>query len=64
MKVGDMLGRRMTIFYATIIAIVGAILMASSTTLAQFIVARLVLGFGSGGHTATVSLPNEGASQA
>ncbi|SMQ53995.1 unnamed protein product [Zymoseptoria tritici ST99CH_3D7] len=54
MKVGDMLGRRMTIFYATIIAIVGAILMASSTTLAQFIVARLVLGFGSGGHTATI----------
>lgn len=54
MKIGDWLGRRRTIFYATVIAIIGAILMASSFSLAQLIVARLVLGFGSGGYTATI----------
>ncbi|KAF2164388.1 hypothetical protein M409DRAFT_37072 [Zasmidium cellare ATCC 36951] len=54
MKVGDWLGRRMTIFCAAIIAIVGVILMASSFSLAQLIVARLVLGFGSGGYSATI----------
>ncbi|KAK4499610.1 hypothetical protein PRZ48_010128 [Zasmidium cellare] len=54
MKVGDWLGRRMTIFCATAIAIIGAILMATSFSLAQLIVARLVLGFGSGGYSATI----------
>jgi len=33
---------------------VGAILMSSSFQFAQFIVARLVLGFGTGGYTATI----------
>lgn len=54
MKVGDWLGRRMTIFCSTAIALVGSILMASSYSLAQLIAARLVLGFGSGGYTATI----------
>lgn len=53
-KVGDMLGRRKTIFYSTIIATIGAILMASSFSLAQLIVSRLILGIGSGGYTASV----------
>lgn len=54
MKVGDWLGRRKTIFCATGIAIVGVILMASSFSLAQLIVSRLILGFGCGGYSATV----------
>jgi len=33
---------------------IGAILMSSSYSLPQFIVARLVLGLGTGGYTATV----------
>lgn len=33
---------------------VGAILMATSFSLGQFIVARIVLGFGTGGYTATI----------
>lgn len=53
-KFGDLLGRRMTIFCSAIIAIIGAILMASSFSLGQLIVARLVLGIGSGGYTATI----------
>lgn len=48
MNVGDWLGRRITIFCATVAATIGAILMASSFSLSQLIVARLVLGFGSG----------------
>ena len=51
---GDFLGRRRTIFVSTGVSIIGAILMASSFSLAQFIVARLVLGFGTGGYTATI----------
>ena len=44
----------MTIFASTVIALIGAILMASSFSLAQLIVARLLLGIGSGGYTATI----------
>ena len=54
MKFGDLLGRRKTIFYAAATATIGAILMASSFSLAQLIVARLILGLGSGGYTATI----------
>lgn len=54
MQFGDVLGRRKTIFYATVTATIGAVLMASSFSLAQLIVARLILGFGSGGYTATI----------
>lgn len=51
---GDLLGRRRTIFLASLVTIIGAVLMASSFSLGQFIVARLVLGLGTGGTTATV----------
>lgn len=53
-KLGDLLGRRMTIFIATVTSMIGAILMATSFSLAQFIVARIVVGLGTGGYTATV----------
>ena len=51
---GDILGRRRVIFIATVVSMIGAILMSSSYSLAQFIVARLVLGLGTGGYVATV----------
>lgn len=51
---GDRLGRKRVIQIASIVTIVGAVLMASSFHLAQFIVARLVLGLGTGGYLATV----------
>ncbi|KAJ2967814.1 hypothetical protein NQ176_g9487 [Zarea fungicola] len=51
---GDRLGRRRVIQLASIITILGAVLMATSFHLAQFIVARLVLGLGTGGYLATV----------
>ncbi|KAJ3498746.1 hypothetical protein NLG97_g884 [Lecanicillium saksenae] len=51
---GDRLGRKKVIQIASIVTIVGAVLMASSFHLAQFIVARLVLGLGTGGYLATV----------
>lgn len=51
---GDRLGRRRVIAIAASVATVGAILMATSFGLAQLIVARLVLGLGTGGYLATV----------
>lgn len=51
---GDLLGRRRVIFLTSAVSIIGAILMATSFGLAQFIVARLVLGLGTGGYVATV----------
>ncbi|KAJ5758965.1 hypothetical protein N7520_006121 [Penicillium odoratum] len=51
---GDLLGRRKVIFITNFIAVIGAILMATSFQFAQFIVARLVLGLGIGGYLATV----------
>ena len=51
---GDRLGRRKMIFMMGGISIIGAILMSSSFSLGQFIVARLVLGVGTGGYLATV----------
>jgi MFS family permease len=51
---GDKLGRRRVIFLATAVSMIGAILMASSYSLAQFIVARLAVGLGTGGYVATV----------
>ena len=43
---GNYLGRRRAIFLGSSIMIVGAILQCSSFSLAQFIVGRLVTGFG------------------
>jgi sugar porter (SP) family MFS transporter len=51
--IGDRLGRRRTIFFASGLVIIGALLMSSSYSLAQFIVARLVQGIGTGATTAT-----------
>ena len=43
-KLGDILGRRKTIFLGSSIMIVGAILQCSAHSLAHFIVGRLVTG--------------------
>ncbi|KAK5091449.1 hypothetical protein LTR05_001632 [Lithohypha guttulata] len=51
---GNALGRRKTIFLGTAVMIVGAILQASSHQLSQFIVGRIVTGFGNGLNTSTV----------
>jgi MFS family permease len=51
--IGNPLGRRRTIFLGTSIMVVGAILQASSYQLPQFIVGRLVTGFGNGLNTST-----------
>ncbi|KAJ5815746.1 hypothetical protein N7474_007523 [Penicillium riverlandense] len=53
---GDLLGRRKVIFFTNLVAIIGAVLMATSFDFAQFIVARLVLGLGTGGYVATVPI--------
>ncbi|OAA69905.1 General substrate transporter [Cordyceps fumosorosea ARSEF 2679] len=51
---GDRLGRRRVIQLASLVAALGVVLMASAFSLAQFVVARLVLGLGTGGYLATV----------
>lgn len=61
---GDLLGRRKVIFFTSAVSIIGAILMATSFGLAQFIVARLVLGVGTGGYVATVPVWQSEISQA
>ena len=53
---GDIFGRRRVIFAAAFVSLLGAILMSTSFSLAQFCVARLVLGLGTGGIIATVSV--------
>jgi MFS family permease len=52
--IGDILGRRKTIFLGSAIMVVGATLMASSFSLAQFIVGRVITGMGNGLNTSTV----------
>ncbi|KAF9891987.1 hypothetical protein FE257_002951 [Aspergillus nanangensis] len=52
--VGNMLGRRKTIFLGSAIMVVGALLQATSYDLAQLIIGRLVTGFGNGMNTSTV----------
>lgn len=51
---GDRLGRKKVIFWTNFICMIGCILMGTSFNFAQFIVARIVLGVGIGGYTATV----------
>jgi MFS family permease len=51
---GNMLGRKRTIFVGTTIMIIGAILQASAFSLGQMIPARLITGFGNGMNTSTV----------
>jgi MFS family permease len=50
---GNMLGRKRTIFYGSLIMVVGATLQASAFGLPQMIVGRLVTGFGNGMNTST-----------
>ncbi|PWY79012.1 MFS sugar transporter [Aspergillus eucalypticola CBS 122712] len=61
---GDLLGRKKVIFITSAISIIGALLMATSFGLAQFIVARVVLGLGTGGYVATVPVWQAEISQA
>jgi sugar porter (SP) family MFS transporter len=51
---GNMLGRRRTIFLGTCIMVVGATLQCTAFSLPHFIVGRLVTGFGNGLNTSTV----------
>lgn len=53
---GDLLGRRKIIFIASIIQSIGCIIQSSSFDLGQFIVGRIILGLGTGGIIATVSV--------
>lgn len=53
-KIGDMLGRRKTIFVGSSIMVIGAILQCSAHSLGHFIVGRLVTGYGNGLNTSTV----------
>ena len=48
---GDIWGRRWTIFAAVTTELVGVILMGSSFQFAQFIIARIILGLGTGTHS-------------
>jgi MFS family permease len=51
---GNMLGRRKTIFTGSAIMVVGAALQCSSYSLGQLIASRLITGFGNGMNTSTV----------
>lgn len=51
---GNMLGRKRTIFVGSAIMIVGATIQASAFSLGQMIPARLITGFGNGMNTSTV----------
>ncbi|KAK5172248.1 uncharacterized protein LTR77_003886 [Saxophila tyrrhenica] len=53
---GDVWGRRWTIFAATATELVGVVLMGSSFAFAQFIVSRILVGLGTGGVIATTSV--------
>lgn len=54
--VGDILGRRKTIFLAACIVVIGTILQATPFGIAQLIVARIITGLGVGAFTATVPM--------
>jgi len=53
-KLGDILGRRKTIFIGAIFTLIGEILECTSFHIAQFIVGRTILGYGIGMLSATV----------
>ncbi|KAK9462288.1 general substrate transporter [Lipomyces oligophaga] len=56
MIVGNYLGRRRVIMLGCVIAIVGAILQASSRHMSQLIVGRIIAGFGVGLLTSTIGI--------
>lgn len=43
----DRLGRRPTIFWASLLSLVGILLQTAAQNVAMFVIARVVLGFGS-----------------
>lgn len=52
--IGDILGRRKTIFLGSAIMVIGATLQASAFDLSHFIIGRVVTGLGNGMNTSTV----------
>jgi MFS family permease len=54
--VGNTLGRKRTIFYGSIIMTIGALLQCTAYDLPQWIVGRLVTGWGNGMNTSTVPM--------
>lgn len=52
--IGDMLGRRKTIFVGSAIMVVGAALQCSAFSLPHFIIGRVITGIGNGLNTSTV----------
>ncbi|CAI7631571.1 unnamed protein product [Penicillium glandicola] len=53
---GDIFGRRRTIMAGTVIQVIGAVLMASTSSLVQLITSRVILGVGTGVLLATIPL--------
>ena len=53
-RLGDIFGRRKTIFFAATLTLIGEVLQCSSFGLAQFIVGRVIVGTGVGILSATV----------
>ncbi|KAF1844936.1 MFS sugar transporter-like protein [Cucurbitaria berberidis CBS 394.84] len=53
---GNMLGRKRTIFYGSVIMIIGAILQTAAFGLPQLIIGRWITGFGNGMNTSTVPM--------
>lgn len=54
--VGNPLGRRKTIFAGSVVMTVGALLQCTSYQLPQFIIGRIVTGWGNGMNTSTVRM--------
>jgi MFS family permease len=54
--VGNIVGRKKTIFIGSIIMTIGALLQCTSYDLPQWIIGRLVTGFGNGMNTSTVPM--------
>jgi MFS family permease len=44
----DRLGRRPTIFWGSVLALIGILLQSAAQNIAMFVVARIILGFGTG----------------
>ncbi|SMY19035.1 unnamed protein product [Zymoseptoria tritici ST99CH_1A5] len=53
---GDMLGRRRTIFVGSAVMVVGAAIQASSFSLGQLIAGRIITGLGNGLNTSTIPM--------
>ncbi|KAI9791696.1 MAG: hypothetical protein M1835_000131 [Candelina submexicana] len=52
--IGDILGRRKTIFVGSSIMVIGAVLQCSAFSLGHFVSGRVITGFGNGFNTSTV----------